>query len=244
MRHMLVASLLVILPMALPSAAQAATAVGSAAAVRNDVRGSVIGRMSTGSPVHQKETVSAGAGSSAQLLFRDKTSLTLGPNSRVTIDRFVYDPRRGTGEAAVNLIKGGLRFISGSQKPEKYSVRTPLATMGARGSVAEIFVSDLGYEFFVLIEGAINVCVVQKCRLLTTPGQYVRVSPDGAISPPAPWAGPTLNLTNSVAYLQTYFSTIVAPGSNYGSFNDALGTGCIGNNCASALGGGGGPGPP
>lgn len=133
MRHMLIASLLVILLMALPSAAQAETAVGSAAAVRNDVRGSVVGRMSTGSPVHQRETVSAGVDSSAQLLFRDKTSLTLGPNSRVTIDKFVYDPRRGAGEAAVNLLKGGMRFISGSQKPKNYRVRTPRASMGPRG---------------------------------------------------------------------------------------------------------------
>ena len=79
MRRMLIASLLVVLLIALPSAAQAATAVGSAAAVRNDVRGTVVGRMHTGSPVHQRETVSAGVDSSAQLLFRDKTSLTLGP---------------------------------------------------------------------------------------------------------------------------------------------------------------------
>lgn len=242
MRHMLIASLLVTLLMTLPSAAQAATAVGSASAVRNDVRGSVVGRMRTGSPVHQKETVSAGVDSSAQLLFRDKTSLTLGPNSRVTIDKFVYDPRRGAGEAAVNLLKGGLRFVSGSQNPEKYSVQTPLASMGARGSVAEIFISELGYEFFVLIQGAIEVCVLQSCRLLTTPGQYVRVSPEGAISPPSPWAGPMLNLTNSVAFLQTYFSTIILPGRDllprYRSLNDALDTKCTGEGCVVSPGAG------
>lgn len=248
MRHMLIASLLVIRLMALPSAAQAETAVGSAAAVRNDVRGSVVGRMRTGSPVHQRETVSAGVDSSAQLLFRDKTSLTLGANSRVTIDKFVYDPRRGAGEVAVNLLKGGLRFISGSQNPENYSVQTPLASMGSRGSVAEIFVSELGDEFFLLIEGAIKVCFLQtrrrelNCRQLTTPGQYVRVSPDGGISPPSPWAGPMLNLTNSVAFLQTYFSTIVLPGRDllprYRSLNDALDTQCTGEGCAVPPGAG------
>ena len=111
-----------------------AEAVGSAAAVRNDVRGTVAGPMRTGSPVQQNETVSAGADLSAQLLFRDKSNLTLGPGSRVTIDKFVYDPSKNTGESALRLAKGALRFVSGSQTPEKYSVRTPLATMGVRGS--------------------------------------------------------------------------------------------------------------
>jgi hypothetical protein len=240
MRHMLIASLLVIRLMALPSAAQAETAVGSAAAVRNDVRGSVVGRMSTGSPVHQRETVSAGVDSSAQLLFRDKTSLTLGPNSRVTIDKFVYDPRSGAGEVAVNLLKGGLRFISGSQNPENYSVRTPLASMGMRGSVAEAFVSELGIEIFVCIQGPIEVCALQKCRQLTT-GQSVTVSPGGAISPPSTFVGPMLSLTNSVAFLQTYISTIVLPGKDllprFRSSNDVFDTQCSGEGCAA------GPGP-
>jgi hypothetical protein len=201
---------LALLPIALASTTAAhADAVGSAAAVKNDVRGTVAGPMSTGSPVHQNETVTSGAESSAQLLFRDKSSLTLGPSSRVTIDKFVYDPNRGTGAEAVRLAKGALRFVSGSQTPENYSVRTPLATMGVRGTVAETFVSDLGYEFFVLIEGEINVCVRSACQRVTQPGQFVVVSPDGKIAPPAPWPGPMLDLTASVAFVETYFSQIV-----------------------------------
>ena len=240
MRRLSITALLAFRLLALPPAAQAATEVGSAAAVRNDVRGTVVGPMSTGSPVHQSETVSAGVDSSAQLLFRDKTSLTLGPTSQVTIDKFVYDPSRGTGEAAVNLVKGALRFVSGSQSPENYTVRTPLASMGVRGSVAETYVSELGYEFFLLIEGGIEVCVARDCRQLTTPGQYVIVSPDRRISPPTPWPGPMLDLTNSVAFLETYFSSLLERGNDvlprYRDLNDALKSGdftlrCFGEGC-------------
>ena len=194
---------------ALSSAVLAQAQVGSAAAVRNDVKGTVAGPMSTGSPVHQNETVTAGADSSAQLLFRDKSSVTLGPTSRVTIDKFVYDPSRGTGESALRLTKGALRFVSGSQTPENYSVKTPLATMGVRGSVAETYVSDMGYEFFVLIEGRIEVCVRRYCRQITTPGEYIVVFPDGTVASPAPWPGPMLDLTASVAFLETYFAQLV-----------------------------------
>ena len=209
MRSLPVIALLTAKLLASTSAAHA-DAVGSAAAVRNDVRGTIAGQMSTGSPVQQNETVTAGADSSAQLLFRDKSNLTLGPGSRVTIDKFVYDPSKNSGESALRLAKGALRFVSGSQTPEKYSVRTPLATMGVRGSVAETFVSELGYEFFVLIEGAIEVCARSGCKQITTPGQYIVVFPDGTVAPPAPWPGPMLDLTASVAFLEVYFSQIVS----------------------------------
>jgi hypothetical protein len=226
MPHLSINALLVIPLLALPLAAQAATDVGTAAAVRNDVRGSIAGQMSSGSSVHQSETVSAGVDSSAQLLFRDKTSLTLGPSSQVTINKFVYDPSRGAGETAVKLLKGALRFVAGSSRPENYSVRTPLASMGLRGSVAETFVSNLGFEFFLLIEGGLEVCVAHNCRQLTVPGQYVMVSPDGEISPPTAWPGPMLDLTASVDFLQTYFSTILERGNDvlprYRDLNDAL----------------------
>ena len=89
-------------------------------------------------------------------------------------------------------------------------MRTPLATMGVRGSVAETFVSELGYEFFVLIEGAIEVCARSGCKQITTPGQYIVVFPDGTVAPPAPWPGPMFDLTASVAFLEVYFSQIVS----------------------------------
>jgi hypothetical protein len=223
-------SVLLAIPLlALPLAAQAVNEVGRASVVRNDVKGTIAGQMSSGSPVHQSETVSAGVESSAQLLFRDETSLTLGPQSQVTIDTFVYDPSRGAGKAAVRLLKGALRFVSGSQSPEDYTVRTPLASMGLRGSVAETFVSGLGYEFFLLIEGGLEVCAAANCRSLTQPGQYVMVSPDGSISPPTAWPGPMLDLTASVDFLQTYFSTPLERGNDvlprYRDLNDAIRSG-------------------
>jgi hypothetical protein len=217
------------------SGVQAGTEVGSAAAVRNDVKGTVVGPLRSGSPVHENETVSSGVDSSAQLLLRDKTSLTLGPTSQVTIDKFVYDPRRNSGEAAVNLVKGALRFVSGSQTPEQYSVHTPLASMGVRGTVAETFVSEQGFEVFLLVEGEIDVCVARTCRSVSTPGHFVVVAPDGAISQPAPWSGPMLDLKASADYLETYISSLLERGNDvlprYRDLNDALKRNCFGANC-------------
>ncbi|MGE8944245.1 FecR family protein [Leptospira interrogans] len=212
----------------LGGATHAVSQVGTAAAVRNDVRGSVAGALRSGSPVQQNETIAAAENSSAQLLFRDKTSLTVGPNSRVVIDRFVYNPDSGAGQAAVSVARGALRFVTGSQASSHYAVRTPSASVGVRGSIIEMFVSDLGYEIFVLIEGGFEVCVLRECRLLMTPGQYVMVMPNGSLSQPAGWTGPMLDLTASLNYILTQFVHQLESGSDplprYRDLNDALRT--------------------
>lgn len=263
MGHPAIRPLLVVSLLAWPFLAQAATRVGSAAAVRNSVQGTVAGPMHTGSPVHQSETVSSGTDSSAQLLFRDKTSLTLGPNSQVTIDKFVYDPAPGTGQVTVKLVKGALRFVAGTPKTagKVFTIRGRILTGLAppsgtppagpppppgqgspppppgqgspsppsrQGTVAEVYVSDLGREFVLLIAGGLSVCSTRGCASLTTPGQYITLSPDGSLSPPAAWTGPMLNLTASADFLQAYLAQRLERGNDilprYRDITDALRT--------------------
>ena len=45
------------------------------------------------------------AAGSVQILFVDKTSMTIGPNSDLTIDEYVYDPNAGSGKLAATLGK-------------------------------------------------------------------------------------------------------------------------------------------
>jgi hypothetical protein len=95
------------------------------------------------------------------------------------------------------------------------------------GTVAEIYVSPLGHEFFLLIEGRIRVCAAAaRCSLLTTPGQYIVVMPDGVLTPPATWTGPMLSLTASADFLQAYLSQRLERGNDvlprYRDINDAL----------------------
>ncbi len=69
----------------------------------------------------------------AQIRFIDNTRLVVAPNSRLTIDTFVFNPDRTAREVTVKLIKGSLRFISGNSSPEAYTIRTPTMTIGIRG---------------------------------------------------------------------------------------------------------------
>lgn len=69
----------------------------------------------------------------AQIRFVDDTRIVIGPNSRLTIDTFVFNPDLTAREVVVTAIEGTFRFISGNSPDEAYTIRTPTMTMGIRG---------------------------------------------------------------------------------------------------------------
>src|SRR3569623_493053 len=84
------------------------------------------------------DEVQTGGRSSLQVLLLDKTTFTVGAGARVTIDRFVYDPNRGTRSMTASVVKGAFRFMSG--KPARAgttSINTPIASIGVRGTIVE-----------------------------------------------------------------------------------------------------------
>jgi hypothetical protein len=66
-----------------------------------------------GIDVQANELVTTNENDRAHLVFHDGSSLTVGPNARLTIDRFVLDPSTKTGELAINASRGVLRLVGG-----------------------------------------------------------------------------------------------------------------------------------
>ena len=98
------------------TAANAQTRIGSATSVQPEASGSVGGTMSVGSGVHANETVKTGSSGQAGLRFNDQSNLSVGHSSQVRLDKFVYDPNKGTGSTAIEATRGTFRFTTGSQK--------------------------------------------------------------------------------------------------------------------------------
>ena len=73
--------------------------VGVAAAVKNDVRGKS-GALAVGSSVFANERIRTGDAATAQLMFLDKTVLNMGPKAELLLDKYVYNPNRGSVFAA------------------------------------------------------------------------------------------------------------------------------------------------
>jgi hypothetical protein len=115
------------------TASNAQTRIGSANSVKPEANGSIAGTLSAGSSVHANETVKTGSSGQAALGFIDKTNLHVGPSSSVRLDKFVYDPNKGTGSVVIDATKGAFRFSTGAQNKGDYKVKTPYGVLGVRG---------------------------------------------------------------------------------------------------------------
>jgi hypothetical protein len=168
--------------------AQNASKIGVASAVKNRVEGSTGGAaraLAAGSSVFAREVVRTGDESTAQLLFLDETSLSIGPQSEVTLDRFVFDPNRGAGSVVINATRGAFRFVSGSQQPSNYQIRTPVATIGVRGTVFDgnLHTNAKGETVLVviLVEGSCVITLGGKSYSLTIPGHALIIDSSGKV---------------------------------------------------------------
>jgi hypothetical protein len=123
---------LVVLFAVVPTAADAQTRIGSASSVTPEASGSVGGTLSVGSGVHANETVKTGSSGKAGLQFHDQSNLNVGPSSQVRLDKFVYDPNKGSGSTAIEVTRGTFRFSTGAQGGQ-IKVKTPYGTLGTRG---------------------------------------------------------------------------------------------------------------
>jgi hypothetical protein len=101
--------------------------------VKPEASGSIAGTLSAGSGIHANEMVKTGSSGQAGLGFTDKTTLHVGPASTVRLDKFVYDPNKGTKSVVIDATKGAFRFSTGAQGKGDVQVKTPYGTLGVRG---------------------------------------------------------------------------------------------------------------
>jgi hypothetical protein len=177
-----------------------ASKIGVASAVKNDVQGTNNRVLSVGSDVFTNERVRTGIESTAQLLFLDKTSLSIGPQAELSLDRFVYNPNRGSGEVVLNSVKGAFRFVSGSQDPRHYTIKTPVATLGVRGTVVDYLVQN-GKAIFILVQGSAQLTIPGgQIVNLTKPGTVYIVHANGKVEGPLPNDGTIVHAFGNIAF--------------------------------------------
>jgi hypothetical protein len=114
--------------------------------------------IATGKPPHQPERVleigtdlvedekiTTSETGRIHLLFRDGSTLTVGPNSNLVLDTYLYDPKAKSGKIAFSATKGVFRFIGGRiSKSSRVEFKTPVATLGIRGGINQFSVGPSG----------------------------------------------------------------------------------------------------
>lgn len=73
----------------------------------------------------------------------DDTRLSLGPNSELKLERFMYTPADSTFGLALKFVKGAATYVSGriaKLAPNSIRLETPAAIIGVRGTTLAISV--------------------------------------------------------------------------------------------------------
>lgn len=135
-----------------------ATEIGAVAAVNSEVIGEppqVDPRdLILGDRLVLNERVESSPIGTGQFLFLDQSALTVAPNSNIVLDRYVYDPATQTGEFALSMTRGVLRFVGGRiSKTTDAVITTPTATIGIRGGISIIIVEEDGTTRVMHIAG-------------------------------------------------------------------------------------------
>lgn len=119
--------------------------VGINAAVRNQVQIRSAGTSQLHPAVLKarvmlNDEVRTGQASQLQILLLDRSTFTVGANARLAVDRFAFDPATNSRSTGISVARGAFRFMSGrvlGHPSGPASLRTPVASIGIRGTIFE-----------------------------------------------------------------------------------------------------------
>ena len=78
-----------------------------------------------------------GPDSAASVTLRDGTVVSVGSNSKLDLNQFVFDTTSQNGNMLLNLLQGTMRMVTGimgKTNPDLIKVTTPTSVVGVRGT--------------------------------------------------------------------------------------------------------------
>ena len=100
--------------------------------------------LEAGDKIYLNETIYASENSGTQILLLDQSTFTIGSESEVVMDTFIYDPETNDGKIVASVKQGSLKVISGlisKKNPDSLTVEVPEGTLGSRGTEFQTNVS-------------------------------------------------------------------------------------------------------
>ena len=92
---------------------------------------------SVGQEIFENDILQTGRDGSMGVVFSDDTLLSLGPESQVVVDQYVFAPRQGKFSIVLRMLRGTAAYLSGlisKLAPESAHFETPSASIGIRGT--------------------------------------------------------------------------------------------------------------
>jgi hypothetical protein len=174
------AVLLVVAVMMAAARAACAQQVGTATAVNPTTESTPPGagtvNLTVGANIVHRERIHTTPSGSVQLLFVDKSTLSIAPNTNLLIDEYVYDPKSNTGHMLTNLAEGALRFVGGALSHQgDAAITTQDAAIGIRGGTVTV---DRGPNGTKVIDqfGVITIHNGAGTVTISRPGFFVTIA--------------------------------------------------------------------
>jgi hypothetical protein len=125
--------------------------------------------------IYHNETIETFDESATEITFLDDTLISLGPNSKITLDRFVFDPNPDASSFVATISTGALRFVSGKLPDKAYTIHTPTATIGIRGTIIDLVVERIAGKTGVLVTSVSLTVLDGEAEFVTCDGTKHRV---------------------------------------------------------------------
>ena len=113
------------------------------------------------------------------ITFEDDTKVRVTEHSKLTIDDFVYDPKKkGAGKLGLKVALGTVRYASGNiahENNKNVAINTPTATVAVRGTAFTMTVDEIGQSLVILLTnpdgtvGSIEVMTAAGVVVLSKP---------------------------------------------------------------------------
>ena len=145
-RYMIIAGILVGCAMLIAHSAwaeigQIKNVTGQAFLLRNNVQQPA----KAGDLIEQADVLTTGPDGSIGITFIDNSRFSAGPNSRIELTQFRFNPTTHEGEFTTDVKRGTLAIVSGQmakRSPDAMKVITPTTILGVRGTTFAVKVDE------------------------------------------------------------------------------------------------------
>lgn len=177
-----------------PAAAWAQSLHGVFMVVKGDVQilkeGAAPEKAKVGSKIHPGQTVATGADSRAKIVMSDRNVVNVSPDTKLLIEKYENDPKKGTKDVEMKLIEGKVRNNVEQKydgEKSKFIIKTPTAVAGVRGTqFMTSFSPRTGMTQIVTMKGAVSFSSLGKNGLPVGPPVMVNKGETASAAAGAP----------------------------------------------------------
>jgi hypothetical protein len=141
--------------------------------------------LAKGDAVFEGDVIRSAAGSHAQFVMTDEALVAVRAETSVKFTKYMYAGREdGTERAVIELLKGGLRSVTGAigrHNKENYQLKNEMHVIGIRGTDHETFTTDSGTFSRVTVGG--TWLQGSGGRIDVAPGQVAFASREAGAAP-------------------------------------------------------------